>query len=1080
MCITCFMRDGDGTTFPATVDVGISDKAVISEGTDAPFTITPPTTPYTMSVGDTFSGSLSTYDTDLVAINLTAGEAVRLNMNGSGGSSGLDTILAIYDADGNRVGQNDDMSRTSRSSQLEITVETSGTYYVAAYSYNGASGSYNITATDMGTTLLPTYSHDQIASYLNGGYWEDSGRSARSFNIGSDGSISVDITSLTSAGRALATAALESWTNVTGIVFNFVDESVGAVAEIFFDDNNSGAYSVSNTLGSSITRSEVNVSTSWLTSSGSTLDSYSFSTYIHEIGHALGLGHAGSYNGNARYSVDTLNTDGNHYLNDSWQATVMSYMSPDDNTFITSSYAQVVTPMIADILAVQSLYDLTNTGQRTGNTTYGENSNAGGYLDGLSGLTNPIMFTIYDDGGTDTLDLRSSTSAQRIDMRSETVSDIYGQIGTLSIARGTVIENVISGRYADTITGNDTDNVITGGGGADTIDGGDGSDTAVFGANRSAATITTTGDTTRVTISGVTSTLTNVEQLRFNDQTVALTSSNTAPVATLENLELAPGAWSQIGLAVAYSDADNDAATQYQVSGTGTFWLTGSGVIDASSGYTLTAEQLSGLWVQGAANTGAQTLRIRANDGTEWGAWDNFTLTTSAPNTRPVTTVDDISVVANTRTSLASLVNYSDADSDAVTQYEVWDASGENSFWLQGTGLVDATSGYTLTSAQLASLSVQGDSSAGSQTLWIRASDGEDWSAWDSFTLTTTADPSAGNVAPVATIEDLSLDPNAWNLIGNAVTYSDANNDAATQYEIWDNQGTNSFWVQGVGTVNAASGYEITADQLAGLWVQGAASGGTQTLWIRANDGTEWGAWDSFDLTTTGASNATPTVAVADLALDTGQTTNISANVNYSDGDSDAATQYEIWDDVGGNSFLLNGSAIDASAGYTLSASELSGLGLQSDATNGTQTLWIRVNDGTEWSAWDSFDFTTGPSNAAPTATLENLTLGANETVNIGRDVVYTDGDNDAATQYQVWDDAGSDSFLLNGSAIDADTGYTLSASELDNLQLNSGSSDGTQTLWVRAHDGTTWGAWDSFVLTTASGHEAQDDAFIF
>ena len=42
-----------------------------------------------------------------------------------------------------------------------------------------------------------------------------------------------------------------------------------------------------------ISSAHVNVSTQWLTNYGTTHDTYSFQTYIHEIGHVLGLGHAG-------------------------------------------------------------------------------------------------------------------------------------------------------------------------------------------------------------------------------------------------------------------------------------------------------------------------------------------------------------------------------------------------------------------------------------------------------------------------------------------------------------------------------------------------------------------------------------------------------------------------------------------------------------------------------------------------------------------------------------------------------------------------------------------------------------------
>ena len=160
------------------------------------------------------------------------------------------------------------------------------------------------------------------------------------------GSLTVDLSALSADGATLARTALQSWSSVTGIGFTETTFN----AQIRFDEANAGAYSSSTIVNGIITSSYVNISPSWLATYGTTLDSYGFQTYLHEIGHALGLGHAGNYDVSATYGVDNL------YLNDTWQATLMSYFSQTDNSFINASFAYAVTPMVADIIAVQRLY----------------------------------------------------------------------------------------------------------------------------------------------------------------------------------------------------------------------------------------------------------------------------------------------------------------------------------------------------------------------------------------------------------------------------------------------------------------------------------------------------------------------------------------------------------------------------------------------------------------------------------------------------------------------------------------------------------------------------------------------------
>ena len=314
------------------------------------------------------------------------------------------------------------------------------------------------------------YSYDQIADQLVNGFY---GGDWHRWDVTQGGTITVNLTALTSAGMTLARAALAEWTDVIGI--NFSEVLTGG--QIVFDDSDSGAYASTDYSNHLISASFVNVSTNWLQSYGTSLYSYSFQTYIHEIGHALGLGHAGNYNGSANYSSDAL------YLNDAWSTTVMSYFSQGENSYFKSqgfTTEFVLTPMEGDIVAMQALYGLSTT-TRTGDTIYGFGTNAGKPVYDPS-LNPSAALTIFDNGGTDTIDYHSSSANQRIDLNPETFSNVMGLVGNLMIARGVTIENAVGGSGNDTLVGNDVANQLFGNAGNDSLQGNAGDDTLTGGA----------------------------------------------------------------------------------------------------------------------------------------------------------------------------------------------------------------------------------------------------------------------------------------------------------------------------------------------------------------------------------------------------------------------------------------------------------------------------------------------------------------------------------------------------------------------------------------------------------------------
>jgi len=418
-----------------------------------------------LAVGGTVNGSIEVNgDHDFYAVNLVAGQTyIFRTAPTSTATNTTDTTLTLRNAAGTQLLTNDDAGEFAFSG-VRFTATASGTYYLDVGGYNNAStGAYNLTAFTAPTPVLYTY--DQIATQLTNGYW---GGTSRHFNVAPGGSLTFNVTGLTVDGANLARAALALWSDVIGITFNEV--AVGG--QLVYDDAQTGAFASSSTSGGFITSSTINVGTAWIATYGTGLNTYSFQTYIHETGHALGLGHGGNYNGSADYSSDSL------YLNDSWATTIMSYFSQSENTYFQGlGFTQqfVLTPMMADVVAMISLYGV-NTLTRTGDTTYGCNKTSG--RDICSARLYPTVgYTVVDNGGTDTLDYSGFSQNQRIDLNAETFSDVGGRVGNVSIARGTVIENAIGGSGNDTITGNAANNVLNGGLGNDTLSGGLGNDT---------------------------------------------------------------------------------------------------------------------------------------------------------------------------------------------------------------------------------------------------------------------------------------------------------------------------------------------------------------------------------------------------------------------------------------------------------------------------------------------------------------------------------------------------------------------------------------------------------------------------
>ncbi|WP_447762571.1 M10 family metallopeptidase C-terminal domain-containing protein [Sphingopyxis panaciterrae] len=219
---------------------------------------------------------------------------------------------------------------------------------------------------------------------------------------------------------------------------------------------------------------EFNKTISYFTTTSNQAGGLSYLTFVHELGHAIGLLHPhADEEGDSSFPgvYFESGSTGDFGLNQGI-FTSMTYNDGYADVGLSSSvdYGWQKGPGALDIAAIQFIYGA-NTTTGAGNTVY----------------TMPTLnqagtgwATIWDVGGTDTISAQGSQLDAFINLREATlrneeggggfVSRNGGVLGGFTIANGAVIENAIGGNGNDILVGNSANNNLNGGAGWDTLD----------------------------------------------------------------------------------------------------------------------------------------------------------------------------------------------------------------------------------------------------------------------------------------------------------------------------------------------------------------------------------------------------------------------------------------------------------------------------------------------------------------------------------------------------------------------------------------------------------------------------------
>ncbi|QAU35559.1 pre-peptidase C-terminal domain-containing protein [Janthinobacterium sp. 17J80-10] len=481
-----FMAASSGTYyFAANADASLGNGQTgtysLSISRDDEYSATSTTTG-TLAPNGVASGRINfANDVDWVKVSLEAGKVYTFQAESQLNWISPDLKLSLYLANGTLVEQADDIDIiTGGNYSLKLTPElayvapVSGEYYLAVEG-KGWTGDYSLQAYN---ETVQSYVNDLLLGLKWGADAMGTGQTITySFPTALDPYYEGYVNGFqpfTNAQSLDAIEIMQQWSSLANILFTQVDGNGNidfnwADGSDFFDSSVAAVTLLYATSQYSTQFAETDVFMNNATL-GANVDplpgQFEYFTLLHEIGHAIGLDHPGSYGDKSSNFLP-------HAL-DNQAFTVMSYLEKLDSNIWN------LNPGILDIATIQYLYGANMT----------TNASDTNYV--YSDITE-YHGAIWDAGGNDTLDASNQTIDARLFLTAGTLSSIGPVTGggaahnNVGIAFGVQIENARGGSGNDLIIGNNVANNLQGGSGNDTLIGSEGADTLDGGAGMDTA-----------------------------------------------------------------------------------------------------------------------------------------------------------------------------------------------------------------------------------------------------------------------------------------------------------------------------------------------------------------------------------------------------------------------------------------------------------------------------------------------------------------------------------------------------------------------------------------------------------------
>jgi hypothetical protein len=544
----------------------------------------------------------------------------------------------------------------------------------------------------------------------------------------------------------------------------------------------------------------------------------------------------------------------------------------------------------------------------------------------------------------------------------------------------------------------------------------------------------------------------------------------TLPVVTPLNKQMTKGQTSAAASTLfAASDVDGDTITQYAVfdatAGSGHFEVGGAVEPSAVGGFYITPQQYQTTTFVPGPGGSSDHIYVAAFDGSSEGRATDFYV--SAPTeTPPVITASDFHMTkGQTSVAASNLFTASDPDSDAITQFALFDATaGSGHFEVGGAVQPSAVAGFYLTPQQYQTTIFVAGPNGSSDHIYVAAFDGPAEGPVTDFYVSVPIDTPA-----VITASNFQMGKGQTSVGASSLfTASDPDGDTITQYAVFDaTAGSGNFSVGGVVQPSAVAGFYLTPQQYQTTTFVAGPNGSSDHVYVAAFDGAQEGPVTDFYVTA--PIDAPPVVTASNFEMAAGQTT-VAASTLFtaSDPDGDTVTQYAVFDGTAGSGHFAVGGVVQPSAvaGFYLTPQQYQTATFVAGPNGSTDHVYVAAFDGAQEGPVTDF-YVAAPPGTPPVVTASNMQLSNRNAVAAA--TLFNASDTDGSiTQYAIFDSTSGSGYFQVGGTVEpsGSAGFYINPDQLQQTYFHPGLDGASDHIYVKAYDGTQWSAATDFYLT--------------